>query len=285
MNKQEYDISVKRISDIDIYNEKDIFEDLMYFLKHNISKKYRKIVVIDDFNDFTEMFKKKINMYNLSHPDKVLYIYVNSYFQKNNYNKFETIQCPLISKNEIIDFLERINCNTYIKDTLVSKFENDGNIRMLLETYKLTNFIENNTEDDTEDDTETIHQESMYGRYIYSDTFEYNYMRKLIIEFITNTSVENKKELSKVIIQKYNNNENIKDVILLIEKILLNFEIQQYSPDISSDMFIKESNKKCVLLELCNNIKKELLLLKTSNKYINYKILFQYFILHLKKII
>jgi hypothetical protein len=86
-----------------------------------------------------------------------------------------------------------------------------------------------------------------------------------------------KTSLIMFLTEKYKNNENIKDVILLVETCIF-YIIKNEKNRLSANL----ETGLTEIIDICSNLKNNILYLKHNKQHINNKLLFSYFILKIK---
>lgn len=249
-------IFLKHIKILDTYNEKDIFDEIIVFNKTVLNKNVLKVLVIDDYNSFSSTFKSKIN--SLLHQKNInISVVVGEHIPNNVYINTD----HLFNNTEISDILNIIpkHCarEYEILSFLLKNVTEFYNIRTLLINVNILRFVDFGILD---------------GLY-YNNTVEEVHIYNCLYR-----DELNKKELISFLSEKYKNNENIKDTILLVEMSI--FYIMRTAikkSDCLSSSLIK-------ILDICNELKKDILYLKCNNRHMNNKLLFGYFILKMKQL-
>jgi len=252
-------IASHTIANIDIYDEQTAFENLILFLKNTCVKNTLKIIILDDFDHFSTLFKKKISVYMSSHKIKAFCIIATGTGVENdiNCNILPCIKCPLLESS---DFKSN-EIRTTIDPILYRNYTKTKNISSLINNQYMFSCV-----------SDGINQHTLKQDYNFSDLILNEHMRVILAKPNSLTG------LIDIVNEKYANNENIKDVVLLFETLLL---------DGNCDILYKDTVQyelKKRLLELCSSIKNKLVFIKTHNMIMNYKILFQYFIIELRHI-
>lgn len=245
------DVELKYIKTIDCYNEKHIFDDIIIFIKNSKKRNTRKMIAIDDYNYFTPLFQSKIKdlikghggieLSIITEPEESPLTIDTRQIIKTVFNNDYLYLCKSTNENEIKIFKH-----------LIEQVGKDNNICKLFNQLKILKFIDFSIVNKT---------------YFYNNIIEYIDVREHIESFIKGSTL-----LFTILEQKYKNNENIKDVLLLIETIIYDC-YRNY-----------ENNTIDALLKLCLTIKLKIERLKIENKPINYKLLFKYFILMVRNL-
>lgn len=247
-------IYLKRVENIDVYDEKKVFDDIIIFSKSVVGKRNVKMLAIDDYDCFSITFKSKLEYLMTSNDSLTTCIVVGERF-----NGWENIDTTLINTIDPTygEILLHNKCDLprerVIINSLLKRFIINNNIRKILYTISILKFM-----------NFRIPEQHLY---FYNNTIEY-----LDIEDKMNSYLGCDNRLYAMLKQKYDNNENIRDVILLIETIVYD-RIDVY-----------KKHKLYTLLEICSTIKLKIVSLKKNDKYVNYKLMFLYFMMLIRKL-
>jgi hypothetical protein len=260
------DLIIKHIQNIDIYNEKNIFDDIILFMKLPSSKKIRKILVIDDYCLFSELFKSKINSFMKN--DKNIHMYIIIGENINNSININTSNISFISEQLCNKYKLLFTENEYeVFKYITSEYEENNNIVKMFNTLKILKFAD-------------ISQLYTNMNLNYNSVFENINMTKNIISYLKNKESGN---LCNILLNKYNNNENIRDVVLIIESVIYKIINKQNNITYTENTIEEYDDERIYkILNICSKIKNVISVLKSNNAYINYKLLFCNFIFLIK---
>lgn len=261
--KHSYKLYLKHIKVIDSYNERGTFEELITFYKNIINKNEIKVLVIDDYNCFSKLFKSKVNSLLKQRSG----IHISIIVGENGYNNNKTnkyLTTDNMFSHNLHEFIRSHLDNNYsierdVVEYLLASFTETNNIKSLIHNINILSFMDFNNID---------------GMYFYNNVVESVYIHNCIY----GESIDYNK-LIHLLKEKYRNNENVKDTVLLIETSV--FYIIQ-SALIKDNHKLEQELYK--ILNVCYDIKTRILHLKRSNKYISNKLLFTYFIMRLNKL-
>lgn len=248
-------INIKNVSILDKYNEKETFDNILLFIKNTVNKNDIKVLIIDDFDSFTKLFQTKIEC--LLNRVQLSFIISSNVYFNNDSNSIVLNTYDFNNINEIYNtIIQNLNKNSRLKLNLNIKniimylaniLKTSHNIHGFMNNIELLQYTDTNIKD-----------------YNYLNLIENSYVYNILLN--ENTI----KNLIKYLDKKNKNNENIKDCILLIEQNIYN-------------IFHKNSAEKnnilTNLLDLCNLFKMELIKMIDKKKDINYKLLFNYFMI------
>lgn len=250
------DIQVKYVDNLQIYNEKRVFEDIIIFTKSQHGRHCRKILVIDDYLCFSDLFRSKIDCMLHSFNSIDLFIVVGGRCIDGcmdiDTTHMEPIVCDEVDacENDIIQHLKR-------------NFNETRNIVVLMNNLKILKFMEFPCLDN---------KYFYYNRLIERVNFSIRMMTYLHGDVGA---------LVDILENKYMNNENIKDVLLITETSLYDLILKNRN-EIEKNEIIDERTDK--LLKLCSDVKINISNMKMNNEHVNYKLLFKNFILSIKKL-
>lgn len=260
---------LKHIKVIDSYNERETFEELITFYKNTIGKSKIKVLVIDDFTSFSKLFKSKVTTLLKQRSGIQISILVgenglnvNNEHINGDYKKY--INCLNTSHmltDTIREFIHSHIDNRHTRETeivsyLINNFTETDNIRTLLNNITILSHMDFNDPN---------------GMYFYNNVVENVYIYNCLYDVCIDA-----KKLIQFLKNKYRNNENVKDIILLIETSV--FCMLQSATNRDNKQLEIELHK---ILNVCYDVKNQLLHLKRNNQTISNKLLFNYFILKL----
>lgn len=248
-------IHIKHIKILDSYSEKDIFEELIIFNKMVINKNDRKLLLIDDYNNFSNLFKSKVRSL-LKQSSIHISVIVGEIIPDNIYIYTDNVLAGL-DTSSILNLIDaQFARETEILVFLLRNFKEFNNIKTLLNNINILRFMDFNF------------PTQLYYNNVIEQERVYNCLCKNTL---------NNAGLITILNEKYKNNENIKDVILLIEMCIF-YIIQTDHKRLYSDLDSGLFN----ILDICSTIKNKILYLKHNKQHINDKLLFSYFILKIR---
>lgn len=266
ISKHNAKIYLRHIKVIDSYNERETYEELITFYKNRINKSEIKILVIDDYNSFSKLFKSKVATLLKQRSGIHIAVIVgeNSLNINNRHIDASNNGC-LNTRHMLSGYIQeliqtRINsCSTREADILNYLSNNvieTDNIKTLLNNINILSYMDFNDPS---------------GMYFYNNVVENVHIYNCL--YGVGIDPEN---LILFLKDKYKNNENVKDTIVLIETSV--FHILQ-SASIRSNRPLEIELRR--ILDTCYDVKNRLLHLKRRNQHISNKLFFNYFILKL----
>lgn len=251
-----YKLNIKYINNMDVYDEKKVFEDIITFSKSIANKREIKLLALDDYVFFSSSFKSKLECLMLSNNTLSICIVVGESFG-DKWNNIDTRIVNNITYEYYKGCLstDNISNSDIVLNCLVENFIEYHNIRDIINNIKIIKFM----------DFSTIKT----NLYFYNNVIEYLYILEKIDLYM-----DGENRLCDVLNKKYKNNENVRDVILLIENVAYD------------KINIKNNNceKLYKLLEVCSIVKLKIVCLKRKNTFVNYRLLFNYLILSVNKL-
>lgn len=269
-------IHIKNISILDKYNESETFDNILLFIKGYVNKNDIKILIIDDFDSFTKLFQSKIECllsyvqisflitskcYDFNIVDSGTDVLSLNTYNFNNIREICDCVKERIHKGNINDYLNiHMRSNNMLQlSYLQEKLEETNNIYSFLSNLEIL-------------------------QYIGADINGYNYLNLVENSCIYNILLnsETKKEIINYLYEKNKNNENIKDCILLLENNVYDiFYKMNLGTCQVSDIKLNILEK---ILHLCNDFKTKIISIINKKREVNYKLLFNYFILKISLI-